>query len=753
MPASENGLTGPSSVHPSSDDDSTTGAHQQNGVLRTTTSPPPSSTTPSRPTSPPSAYRPLPSMTSARSSLGDIYEDGPSPRPASRQQHHPASHHEGPPLSLVPTQETSLLSSPPSFYPTSTIDTHASRKLNGFLSIIPSRNKNRRSIADGLLQVQSQIDHTLPLTQPDLSRSSSSLPSIGEGTSAMVSTVTTRDAASDTVEGIHHLQHDQSTKFKKYGSGKFSNMKRHSIAPKSSSSSMESIAPLCTEQMLKNPVLADVSQYDGSALKPKNTTNSIRTFTNADLLTQQVANVGIASNQRFEKHADVLVENQRGWFILGYPFFSHNMLFSLDPSPWTYGPTNKPAPGDVQSFPLPDPSWDWTWNRWYVDMAYDVDDQGWSYSWRFASDVWHGSHVWFHSFVRRRRWIRLRHRLIPAQSDTVGSTTLNNSTTVPRTLSPANSISSFRSIRSNAPSIMDNTSYDYRMMLRSAAEAQQYGNRYFVVPPAGRVEAAISSPKRVPGGAGTQPVPAPFLTSLPSARKTEFTVPGELAQPAGDDSGPSADQRSSGHQHSSSVDSHLSHRHREFDPFGSNPSLHTPHSLSELLVDLHSARIDRERLEIITKFASDLTNYPALVAAVRTAPENIYVRRILQTFTHLDSKKHLVEHLNEVLEGMVEALKYLKKDNKAAWPADTDPHIVKRQKKVLKQHTSELLSLTQVITRIVQQQQYYTDKDIDVLVMEDAVESADRPSREDSFSNPSPLNKQDPSGPSRGAQH
>jgi hypothetical protein len=42
-------------------------------------------------------------------------------------------------------------------------------------------------------------------------------------------------------------------------------------------------------------------------------------------------------------------------------------------------------------------------------MSDDVDEEGWQYSFSFASKFgWHGTHPWFHSYVRRRRWVRLR---------------------------------------------------------------------------------------------------------------------------------------------------------------------------------------------------------------------------------------------------------------------------------------------------------------------------------------------------------
>lgn len=61
--------------------------------------------------------------------------------------------------------------------------------------------------------------------------------------------------------------------------------------------------------------------------------------------------------------------------------------------------------------PVIDPNWEWTWSNWYVDMSRDVDEEGWEYSFSFQKGfAWHGNHPWFHSFVRRRRWLRKRAR-------------------------------------------------------------------------------------------------------------------------------------------------------------------------------------------------------------------------------------------------------------------------------------------------------------------------------------------------------
>lgn len=104
---------------------------------------------------------------------------------------------------------------------------------------------------------------------------------------------------------------------------------------------------------------------------------------------------------------DVLYENQRGWFLFGIPLYSHSSLLNLDPSPWVTREM-RDSPVNITNAQLPDPSWQWAWRTWYVDMSGDVDEQGWQYSCSFSSSAWHGSHPWFNSFVRRRRWVRLR---------------------------------------------------------------------------------------------------------------------------------------------------------------------------------------------------------------------------------------------------------------------------------------------------------------------------------------------------------
>jgi len=77
--------------------------------------------------------------------------------------------------------------------------------------------------------------------------------------------------------------------------------------------------------------------------------------------------------------------------------------------PWVDGEYKK-SRENITDAQVPDPSWEWTWRTWYVDMSRDVDEEGWEYSFFFKGFSWHGTHPWFHSFVRRRRWIRKRSR-------------------------------------------------------------------------------------------------------------------------------------------------------------------------------------------------------------------------------------------------------------------------------------------------------------------------------------------------------
>ncbi|KAK3115661.1 hypothetical protein LTR53_004762 [Teratosphaeriaceae sp. CCFEE 6253] len=107
---------------------------------------------------------------------------------------------------------------------------------------------------------------------------------------------------------------------------------------------------------------------------------------------------------------DILYENQRGWFLFGAPRFSSSTLLPSDPRPWQNAQF-RTSPVSILSAQVPDPNWEWVWKSWYTDMSRDVDEDGWEYSLMFRQETnWHGNHPWFHSFVRRRRWVRMRRR-------------------------------------------------------------------------------------------------------------------------------------------------------------------------------------------------------------------------------------------------------------------------------------------------------------------------------------------------------
>ncbi|CAO3630040.1 unnamed protein product [Cunninghamella blakesleeana] len=104
---------------------------------------------------------------------------------------------------------------------------------------------------------------------------------------------------------------------------------------------------------------------------------------------------------------DILYECQRGSWLIGY---STKTLLQFDPNPWC--DTNmKFTPMTPTTYQLPDPTWEWVSKEWMVDMTDDVDEAGWQYAVNFHGAVWHGNYKHFRSFVRRRRWIRLRHKI------------------------------------------------------------------------------------------------------------------------------------------------------------------------------------------------------------------------------------------------------------------------------------------------------------------------------------------------------
>lgn len=136
---------------------------------------------------------------------------------------------------------------------------------------------------------------------------------------------------------------------------------------------------------------------------------------------------------------DILYENQRGIFFFGIPKYSSSSLLPTDPMPWLNAQFRSSAV-DIRNAQVPDPSWTWAWKSWYVDMSRDVDEEGWEYSFNFQGRfAWHGNHPWFHSFVRRRRWLRMRKRkeLHRHTKEKAHELTAEYFTIHPKTLRPA----------------------------------------------------------------------------------------------------------------------------------------------------------------------------------------------------------------------------------------------------------------------------------------------------------------------------
>lgn len=175
-----------------------------------------------------------------------------------------------------------------------------------------------------------------------------------------------------------------------------------------------------SESAKRGPSLTDLSPFSthttdgGSSSKlPQVTQRETTSALNQTPSTEHRASDTNPAPQQQEKkpkpvsEVDSLYENQRGWFAFGIPHYSHQTLLQFDPGAWVT-PQGKDSAVNITNAQVPDPSWEWAWKTWYVDMSGDVDEQGWQYSLRFSSSAWHGTHPWFHCFVRRRRWLRLR---------------------------------------------------------------------------------------------------------------------------------------------------------------------------------------------------------------------------------------------------------------------------------------------------------------------------------------------------------
>lgn len=120
---------------------------------------------------------------------------------------------------------------------------------------------------------------------------------------------------------------------------------------------------------------------------------------------------------------DLLIENERGLILFGYPLFNKNLLISnFDPPPFTNifnekvnishsGTSTGSITYNMNLIPIVNGSnWSWSWDKWHILMLNDdIDDQGWLYSGvSFHSRVnWRGRYR-IGDNVRKRYWIRAK---------------------------------------------------------------------------------------------------------------------------------------------------------------------------------------------------------------------------------------------------------------------------------------------------------------------------------------------------------
>ncbi|KAJ5888134.1 Meiotically protein [Penicillium taxi] len=158
-------------------------------------------------------------------------------------------------------------------------------------------------------------------------------------------------------------------------------------------------------QLLLQETVTDASRVSTTASDPFR----VQPNENGQSAGQTIA-VNSDGSTKPHSELDILYENQRGSFFFGVPLYSHSSLLSIDPDAWMTH-DHRDSPVNITNAQVPDPSWEWSWRTWYVDMSGDVDEQGWQYAFSFGSSQWHGTHPWFHSFARRRRWVRLRNKI------------------------------------------------------------------------------------------------------------------------------------------------------------------------------------------------------------------------------------------------------------------------------------------------------------------------------------------------------
>ncbi|KAI9143162.1 hypothetical protein BKA69DRAFT_1062590, partial [Paraphysoderma sedebokerense] len=101
-------------------------------------------------------------------------------------------------------------------------------------------------------------------------------------------------------------------------------------------------------------------------------------------------------------------ENQRGTTLFGKPKFSSKSLLPTDRGP--FSDVNGNFKLEKEKIQLPSPEWSWI-SDWAVDFSGDVDSEGWMYAFNFGNFPW-SSNCGMTSYVRRRRWLRLRQKTV-----------------------------------------------------------------------------------------------------------------------------------------------------------------------------------------------------------------------------------------------------------------------------------------------------------------------------------------------------
>lgn len=117
----------------------------------------------------------------------------------------------------------------------------------------------------------------------------------------------------------------------------------------------------------------------------------------------------VESAQQDKLVYDVLYENQRGLVLFGVTrMFSASTLLVGDPSPWTdcKGANTALTPATMQ---VPDPSWEWVFPAWLVDMTSDTDEDGWQYSGNFTGFRFWRRPIYFSHGRGPTKWMRGLH--------------------------------------------------------------------------------------------------------------------------------------------------------------------------------------------------------------------------------------------------------------------------------------------------------------------------------------------------------